>query len=54
MCRINIYNNKFLLEGLQTHKNYLRRGFAIKLINEIINELKIDRITTIYSNIRSI
>lgn len=52
VCRINIYDNKFLLEGLQTHKNYLRRGFATKLINEMINDLKIDGITTIYSEAR--
>lgn len=44
---------KLFLEGLQTHKNYLRKEFAAKLISSMVNKLKKDGIKTIYSKART-
>ena len=52
LCRINIYGDKYLLEGLQTHKDYYRKGYASKLINSMISELKKDGIGVLYSEAR--
>jgi 2-polyprenyl-3-methyl-5-hydroxy-6-metoxy-1,4-benzoquinol methylase len=53
VCRINIYNNRYLLEGLQTHRDYYRKGFATKLIDNMIFDLKKDGIITLYSEART-
>jgi len=53
VCRINIHDNRYILEGLQTHKDYYRNGFASKLINNMIYDLKKDGIKTLYSEART-
>ena len=52
VCRVNIYDKKYLLEGLQTHKDFLRKGYATKLMNEMILDLKKDGIKSLYSQVR--
>lgn len=52
VLRINIYDNKYILEGLQTNKDYLRKGFAGKLIDGMIHDLKKDGINILYSEAR--
>jgi RimJ/RimL family protein N-acetyltransferase len=52
VCRIHIREGKYIIEGLQTHKNDYRMGYASKLIKEMINDLKNDCIDTLYSEAR--
>ncbi|MFA5526858.1 MAG: GNAT family N-acetyltransferase [Acholeplasmataceae bacterium] len=52
VCRINIYQGKHILEGLQTHRDYYRMGFATKLIQGMICDLKKEGIKTLYSKAR--
>jgi RimJ/RimL family protein N-acetyltransferase len=52
VCRINIYDNKYILEGLQTHKDYYHMGYAFELLNGIICDLKNDGIEYLYSEAR--
>ncbi len=52
VCRINIYEGKHLLEGLQTHRDYYRMGYASKLIQGMIDDLQKDGIKTLYSEAR--
>lgn len=52
VCRVNVYEDKYLLEGLQTHRDYFRMGYASKLIHGIIDDLKKDGIKTLYSEAR--
>lgn len=53
LCRIAIYLDKYVLEGLETHKDHYRKGFATALTKEIIFDLKKDGISTLYSEARS-
>lgn len=53
VCRINVYDNKFLLEGLQTHKDYYMQGYAMKLLDNMIFDLKKDGIKTLFSEART-
>lgn len=52
VCRINIYQGKYIIEGLQTHRDYYRMGFATKLIQGMIGDLKKEGIKTLYSEVR--
>jgi len=52
VCRIVIIGGKYYLEGLETHRNYYQKGFASKLLNKVLYELKRDKIDTIYSIVR--
>ncbi len=52
VCRINIYDDKYVLEGLQTHKDYYRKNYASKLISFMMKALKKDGIHTLYSEAR--
>lgn len=52
VCRINIYDDKYVLEGLQTHKDYYKKNYASKLILAMIEALKKDGIHTLYSEAR--
>jgi RimJ/RimL family protein N-acetyltransferase len=52
VCRINVYEGKHILEGLETHRDYYRMGYGSKLIQEMINDLKKDGIKTLYSEAR--
>lgn len=53
VCRIIIHDNRYILEGLQTHKDYLRMGFAAKIIKGIIYDLNKNGIKTLYSEART-
>lgn len=53
VCRIMIVNNLYYLEGLETHRDYYYKGFASKLFNKVMYELKRDNIETIYSTVRN-
>lgn len=53
VCRINVYENKYLLEGLQTHKDYFRKGYASKLIVALIQDIYKDGIETLFSEART-
>lgn len=52
VCRINIYNQKYLLEGLQTHKDYYKQGYASKLLDLVLFDLYKNNIETLYSEAR--
>lgn len=52
VCRINIYEGKYILEGLQTHRDYYRMGYARKLIQGMIGDLKKEGIKMLYSEAR--
>jgi len=52
VCRINIYNQRYLLEGLQTHRDQFRNGYATQLIDGMIYDLKKEGIDTLYSEAR--
>jgi RimJ/RimL family protein N-acetyltransferase len=52
VCRVNIREGKYILEGLQTQKSYYRMGFATKLIQGMIGDLKKEGIKTLYSEAR--
>lgn len=53
VCRIVIINNLYYLEGLETHRDYYRRGYASKLFKKVLYELKRDNIDYIYSIARN-
>jgi len=53
VCRINVYENKYLLEGLQTHQDHYRKGYASKLIVALIKDLNTDGIETLFSEART-
>ncbi|MGE4320394.1 MAG: GNAT family N-acetyltransferase [Acholeplasmataceae bacterium] len=52
VCRINIYNDEYILEGLQTHRDYYRKNYASKLILGMMESLKKDGIKVLYSEAR--
>ncbi len=51
-CRINISEDKMILEGLQTHHNFYHKGYAVFLIKNMIKSLKEDGIDMLYSEAR--
>lgn len=53
VCRINIDDDGYVLEGLQTHRDYYRMGFATRLIDAMIDDLRKDGIKTVYSKVRT-
>ncbi|QLY39989.1 GNAT family N-acetyltransferase [Hujiaoplasma nucleasis] len=53
VCRIVIVDNQYYLEGLETHRDYYYKGYASKLFNKVMYELKRDNIKTIYSIVRN-
>ncbi len=53
VCRIVIVDGLYYLEGLETHRDYYHKGFACKLLNKVLYELKRDNIETIYSIVRN-
>jgi len=52
VCRINIKDSKYILEGLETHRDFYQKGFATKLMIEMIHSLKKEGIDTLYSEAR--
>jgi|LSQX01.1.fsa_nt_gb RimJ/RimL family protein N-acetyltransferase len=53
VCRINVRNNQYILEGLETHKDYYRMGHASKLLDFVIKDLKNESIDLLYSEART-
>ena len=53
VCRIVIVDDKYYLEGLETHRNYYQKGFSSKLLNKVMYELKRNNIKTFYSMVRN-
>lgn len=59
VCRVIEKDHQFYLEGLETHRDYYRKGYASTLVNEVIlylKEIDISNIRSIVStnNLRSI
>lgn len=52
VCRINIRDKKYVLEGLQTHRDFYRMGYASRLIKDMFVDLRRDGIKTLYSEAR--
>ena len=53
VCRIVIVDGNYHLEGLETHRNYYQKGYASKLLNKVLYELKRDNIKNIYSIVKN-
>jgi 2-polyprenyl-3-methyl-5-hydroxy-6-metoxy-1,4-benzoquinol methylase len=53
VCRIVFDEGEYYLEGLETHRNYYRKGFATQLLLEVLRELKRNNILKIYSIVRN-
>lgn len=53
VCRIVFDEGEYYLEGLETHRNYYRKGFATKLFFLVLQELKRNNILKIYSIVRN-
>jgi 2-polyprenyl-3-methyl-5-hydroxy-6-metoxy-1,4-benzoquinol methylase len=53
VCRIVIVDNQYYIEGLETHRDYYYKGYASKLFNNVMYELKRDNTKTIYSTVRN-
>lgn len=53
VCRINMDGDGYVLEGLQTHRDFYRMGFATRLIDGMIDDLRKDGVKTVYSKVRT-
>ncbi len=53
VCRINVRNNQYILEGIETHKDYYRMGYASKLLGFVIKDLNKESIDLLYSEART-
>lgn len=53
VCRIVFDEGAYFLEGLETHRDYYRKGFATQLLFEVLHELKRNKILKIYSIVRN-
>ena len=42
--RLQRWNDGWLLEGLQTHRDHRRKGYAKALITAVLEELQLDKI----------
>ena len=51
--RINVRNNQYILEGIETHKNYYRMSHASKLLDFVIKDLNNESIDLLYSEART-
>lgn len=49
--RLENYQDGLLLEALETHPDYRRRGYAVKLINATVAEMRNSGYSKIYSHI---
>lgn len=52
VCRVNIRDNHYVLEGLQTHHRYYRQGLAESLLLSMFEDLRRDGIQTLFSEAR--
>jgi len=53
VCRIVFDAGEYYLEGLETHRDYYRKGFATKLLFQVMQELKRNNVLKIYSIVRN-
>jgi 2-polyprenyl-3-methyl-5-hydroxy-6-metoxy-1,4-benzoquinol methylase len=53
VCRIVFDEGEYYLEGLETHRDYYRKGYATQLLFEVLHELKRNNILKIYSIVRN-
>jgi 2-polyprenyl-3-methyl-5-hydroxy-6-metoxy-1,4-benzoquinol methylase len=53
VCRIVFNEGEYYLEGMETHRDYYRKGYATKLLLEVLYELKRNNILKIYSIVRN-
>ena len=53
VCRIVSDEGEYYLEGLETHRDYYRKGYATKLLFQVLQELKRNNILKIYSIVRN-
>jgi len=53
VCRIVFDEGEYYLEGLETHRDFYRKGFATKLLFLVLQELKRNNILKIYSIVRN-
>ena len=53
VCRIVIVDDVYYLEGLETHRDYYQKGYASKLLNKVLYELKRENIESIFSIVRN-
>ncbi len=51
VCRVFEKDHQFYLEGLETHRDYYRKGYASALVNEVILYLKEIDISTLRSSV---
>jgi GNAT superfamily N-acetyltransferase len=51
VCRVMEMDHQFYLEGLETHRDYYRKGYASALVNEVILYLKEIDISTLRSSV---
>ncbi len=52
LCRVNIDEDRFVLEGLETHRDDYRKGYAFKLIDYMLLQLYKDGLDSLYSEAR--
>jgi len=53
VCRVVFDKGEYYLEGLETHRNYYRKGYATKLLLKVLNEIKRNNILKLYSIVRN-
>ncbi|PKK95524.1 MAG: hypothetical protein CVV60_00845 [Tenericutes bacterium HGW-Tenericutes-5] len=53
VCRIVFENGDYYLEGLETHRDHYRKGYATKLLFQVLHELKRNEIMKLYSIVRN-
>lgn len=53
VCRIVFDNGEYYLEGLETHRDHYRKGYATKLLFKVLQELKKNKIKKLYSIVRN-
>lgn len=54
ICRIVRIGHDYYFEGLETHRNYYNKGFALKLVNNVIQTLLREDIKAICSQVRNL
>ena len=53
LLRIVLKNQAYYLEGLETHRDYYRQGYASSLLKQVLYDLKRKNIKEIYSFVRN-
>lgn len=53
VCRVTKEDGKYYLEGLETHRDYYRQGFASKLLYQVMLMLKNEGVKQLHSVVRN-